>query len=269
RTRWQQTLDEGFLPPYERRLVTHQGNIRNFEITTTVIYESENQKPRFIQAVLRDITDRKIAEKQLQISLQEKEILLKEIHHRVKNNLQVISSLLYLQAQKIKDENLLELFRESQNRVAAMALVHEQLYQSNNFAQVNFGTYLHTLITSLFESYGAEERQIKLALEADDSTLDVHMAIPCGLLVSEIVSNALKYAFPTDNPGQITVQFGKTGQTYHLLVQDNGIGLPHPHLMRPGSLGLQLIDRLVAQISGTLKRTSPPGTTYSIQFPTS
>ncbi|HNB54751.1 MAG TPA: histidine kinase dimerization/phosphoacceptor domain -containing protein, partial [Anaerolineales bacterium] len=211
-----------------------------------------------------DVTEQKKAEAQLRVSLQEKEILLKEIHHRVKNNLQVISSLLYLQSQKIKDERFIDLFRESQNRVAAMALVHEQLYQSNNFAEVNFGRYIRTLASSLFDSYGVDSSQIALGIHTDGSTLDVHTAIPCGLLLSEILSNALKYAFPEARRGRITINFYEEENMCHLWVADDGIGMPAPSHIRAGSLGLQLIDRLVAQIGGTMERNGTPGTSYHI-----
>ncbi len=212
----------------------------------------------------QDVTERKRAEAKLLASLREKEVLLKEIHHRVKNNLQVISSLLYLQAQKIKDERFQDIFRESQNRVSAMALVHEQLYQSNNFAEVNFGAYARTLAETLFESYGVHETQIELVVNTDGATLDIHTAIPCGLLVSEIISNALKYAFPNGRRGTITLTFREEGKLCQLIVSDDGVGMPNADQIRPGSLGLQLIDRLAAQIGASVKRTGPPGTTYHL-----
>ncbi len=212
----------------------------------------------------QDVTERKRAEAKLLASLTEKEVLLKEIHHRVKNNLQVISSLLYLQAQKIKDERFQDIFRESQNRVSAMALVHEQLYQSNNFAEVNFGAYARTLAETLFETYGVHETQIELVVNTDGATLDIHTAIPCGLLVSEMISNALKYAFPNGRQGTITLTFREEGKLCQLIVSDDGIGMPNADQIRPGSLGLQLIDRLAAQIGASVKRTGPPGTTYHL-----
>lgn len=263
--KWRKILTDGQLEPYERRLITHKGNLRYFEITASTIYDRQTGVPRYIQAVLRDITERKQTEAQIKAALLEKEILLKEIHHRVKNNLQVISSLLYLQSLKIQDQTMLELFRESRNRVSAMALVHEQLYQSENFARVDFGTYIRALVGSLFESYGVTETNITLMIETDNTTLDVHTAIPCGLLVSEMVSNALKYAFPSGK-GEITITLFAEAGTYFLQVRDNGIGLPETSMIRPGSLGLQLIERLVAQIGGTLTRSGPPGTAYAIHF---
>lgn len=265
--RWNSVLANGHLDPYERRLITHKGEARYFEITGSTINDTVTNKPRFVQVVLRDITERKQIEHQMRAALQEKEILLKEIHHRVKNNLQVVSSLLYLQSQRIPDDNLRELFHESQNRVRAMALVHEQLYQSDNFAQVDFGAYLHTLIDSLFASYGTDETQIVLNLHTNGTLLDVHTAIPCGLMVSEMVSNALKYAFPNNQHGEIAVSMRLEGDLYQLCVKDNGVGIDLNAPIRPGSLGLQLIDRLVDQVSGTLVRTGPPGVINLVQIP--
>ncbi len=264
---WRRTLAEGYLPRYERRLITRTGKVRYFEVTPSVIYNSSSGTPRLIQVVLRDITERFQAQKQIQAALLEKEILLKEIHHRVKNNLQVISSLLYLQSLKITDESMLELFRESRNRVAAMGLVHEQLYRTDNFAKVDFGLYARTLAESLLESYGVTDVQISLSVVTDKTSLDINIAIPCGLLVSEIISNALKYAFPNGQSGQIAIHLHTENQVCHLRVSDDGLGMPENSQIRPGSLGLQLIDRLVAQIGGTLTRGGPPGTTYHIQFP--
>ncbi|HNB52804.1 MAG TPA: histidine kinase dimerization/phosphoacceptor domain -containing protein, partial [Anaerolineales bacterium] len=265
-TRWHQILQAGHLSPYERRVITHQGHMKYFEITASTIYDLSSGSPHLIQAVVRDVTHRKQAEEQLQAALQEKEILLKEIHHRVKNNLQVISSLLYLQSLKITEPSMLELFRESRNRVAAMALVHEQLYQSENFARVDFSTYVRALVTSLYESYGVTDTEIPLKIETDGTALDVHTAIPCGLLISEMVSNALKYAFP-DGHGQIAISLRSDGKAHHLTVQDSGIGIPEDSVVRAGAMGLQLIERLTLQIGGTLQRSGPPGTMYHIQFP--
>lgn len=219
-----------------------------------------------LQGVFQDITERKQAEVQILTSLQEKEILLKEVHHRVKNNLQVISSLLYLQSLEIEDERMLELFRESQTRVSAMALVHEQLYQSENFACVDFGIYLRTLVGSLFEAYGALKMEIALSIETDGTTLDVHTAIPCGLLVSEMVSNALKYAFP-EGKGRITITLCGDGSENLLQVRDDGVGFPENSAIRSRAVGVQLIDRLAAQLGGTLTRGGPPGTVYTLRFP--
>lgn len=220
----------------------------------------------FHEGVCRDITERKQAEEKIAISLQEKDILLKEIHHRVKNNLQVISSLLYLQSQKIQDESLLELFRESQNRVASMALIHEQLYQSDNFARADFGTYVRSLLATLFESYGAAERQVTYNLNTFGITLAVNIAVPCGLLVNEIVSNALKHAFPSGRGGQIDIELKIVEQEYQLEIRDNGIGMPEPSQIRTGSLGMRLIRQLVMQLGGTMERIGPPGTCYRIHF---
>lgn len=249
---------------YESHHRAKDGTLIPVEI---VVSDLEVGHQRLNCVLARDITLRKQAEQELRLSLVEKEILLKEIHHRVKNNLQVISSLLYLQSQKIKDENQLELFRESQNRVAAMALVHEQLYQSNDFAEVDFGKYVRTLVQTLFDSYGVDEHRITYIIETDGTTLNINIAIPCGLMVSEMVSNALKYAFRAKPTGQITITLHKHEAMYHLWVKDNGVGIADGLQLRPGSLGLRLIEQLTTQIGGKITRMGPPGTTYLVEFP--
>lgn len=228
----------------------------------------ENRHLIGLRGTALDITERKVAERKILEALREKEVLLREIHHRVKNNLQIISSLLYLQSQKIKDPGLLELFHESRNRVASMALIHEQLYQSNDLAQVDFSTYTSALANSLFHSYGTDRSRIALDIGMDAHTLDINTAIPCGLIMNEVISNALKYAFPGGREGTITVKMRREGEKYHLDVIDDGVGMPpHGQGFRKGSLGMQLIDRLVAQINGTLAHVGPPGTAYRITFP--
>ncbi|MEW6497279.1 MAG: histidine kinase dimerization/phosphoacceptor domain -containing protein, partial [Cyanobacteriota bacterium] len=158
-----------------------------------------------------DITERKLAEAQIQASLREKEVLLQEIHHRVKNNLQVISSLLDLQSQQIEEQAMLEVFRESQNRVKSMALVHEKLYQSKNFARINFAEYTESLTNFLFKAYILNSGNVNLELDIDEVNFDIEIAIPCGLIINELVSNALKYAFPNNRSGTVRVVIRSEG----------------------------------------------------------
>lgn len=244
----------------------------------------------------RDITKRKQAEDKVKASLLEKETLLKEIHHRVKNNLQIISSLLRLQSRQIQDLQTLELFKESQNRVQAMALIHEKLYQSSNLAQIDFQQYITTLVKELFRSYDAHRRGISFrvninALEAgleDISTtgqitykqnpplLAIDTAIPCGLMINELVSNSLKYAFPDNRSGEICInlQFGEPqlispieAYQFILTIRDNGIGLPNAFDFRnTKSLGLQLVCRLTKQIGGSIQLNCSQGTEFKIVF---
>jgi PAS domain S-box-containing protein len=229
-------------------------------------YQNETGEVTHCVVVSHDITKRKTAEDLLHASLKEKEVLIKEIHHRVKNNLQVISSLLNLQSNSIDNKETRELVRESQNRVRSMALIHERLYQSENLARINLGEYLRNLTRDLFRSYGVGG--ITLKLEAEEIPLDVDSAIPCGLIVNELVSNALKYAFPGGKSGEVEVKFAELGRDkYVLSVSDNGTGLPPGFDIKTvKSLGLQLLNMLVRQLHGTLDVVSDGGTTFMITF---
>lgn len=222
---------------------------------------------RLYQQAQQEVAERQRVEERIRASLREKEILLKEIHHRVKNNLQIIASLLYLQAQKIDAPQSAELLHESQNRINSMAFVHEMLYQSNDYTRVDFGLYLRSLANSLFVSYGVEQRQIALSIAADDVTMSVNLAIPCGLIVNELISNALKHAFPEGRRG--TIQIGaerRPDGMYSLAVDDDGVGMAQAQA-KTATLGLRLIERLVKQLGGTLEVRAEHGTAYRITFP--
>ena len=229
-------------------------------------YRSEGGEVTHCAVVSHDITERKQAEENLQNSLREKDTLLKEIHHRVKNNLQVISSLLNLQSNSIESRETRELIRESQNRVRSMALIHEKLYQSESLAAVDFAEYLCTLTRDLFRSYSAGG--VTLKLQAEDLRLDVDAAIPCGLIITELVSNALKHAFPKGRGGDLHISFTRISRDrYALTVTDNGVGLPKGLDVRnPRSLGLQLVNMLVNQLHGTLDVVADGGATFMVTF---
>ncbi|MBW4527831.1 MAG: PAS domain S-box protein [Phormidium tanganyikae FI6-MK23] len=223
-----------------------------------------------------DISDRKWAEDQIRASLQEKEVMLKEIHHRVKNNLQVVSSLLKLQAGYIQDKRIIEVFKESQNRVSAMALIHEKLYQSEDLAKTNFSEYIHSLTTALFRSYSANSRSIQLHLNVQDVRLSIDTAIPCGLIINELVSNSLKYAFPPGETGEIYIDLHAQEDSpsesneftrYQLIVRDSGSGFP-PDLdfRNTKSLGLQLVCTLIRQLRGEIALSSESGVQFTISF---
>ena len=218
---------------------------------------------------LRDITERKRNEEQIRNSLEEKEILLKEIHHRVKNNLQVVSSLLSLQSGYPRVESVRELFLESQNRVKSMALIHEKLYQSADFSNIDFADYIESLARNLFHSYAANPEQIRLTIEVDVE-LDIDHAIPCGLIVNELLSNSLKHAFPEDRAGTVLLRFHQQDHQFVLLFADDGIGLPADMDFRnTESLGLQLVTTLTSQIGGTIEHLpADVGTTFQISFDT-
>jgi PAS domain S-box-containing protein len=250
------------------RLVARDGHTVWVNDQARLIIDQESGA-RFWQGVMFDITERKQAEEQIYASLREKEVLLKEIHHRVKNNLQVISSLLSLQSRQVTDTTTLELLRESQNRVRSMALIHEKLYQSGDLARVDFTEYVRNLTTHLFRSYKASPAAISLSIEtAPDLRLSLDTAIPCGLIVNELVSNALKHAFPDGRAGEINIAFDRAGaEQYHLRVSDNGVGFPDGFDFRQSnSLGLQLVHTLIDQLDGTLEMQRNGGTTFAATF---
>ena len=253
---------------YESEFPSHGGSVA-LEVSISPALD-QNGKCTHILWNARNVTERKRAEEKIKASLEEKEVLLKEIHHRVKNNLQVISSLLYLQSQKSKTGELKNMFLESQNRIMSMSLIHEKLYQSADLAQVSFADYAHDLSNSLFQSYGVNQSRIQLHVEGGDVTLDVNNAVPCGLLLNEIISNSLKYAFPHNRPGEIRIalELG-TNDRFILTISDDGVGMPSDFQNRsPLSLGVRLIERLAEQMQGSVERVSSEnGTTYHISFP--
>jgi len=216
-----------------------------------------------------EIAERKTAEHQIKESLKEKEILLKEIHHRVKNNLQVITSLLNLQSKSIKDQESLEMFRDSQTRVKSMALIHEKLYQSNDLAQIDFREYVNNLTGYLNRSFAVETNRISLKLSVDEVYLGVDAGVPCGLIINELVSNCFKHAFPGDSRGEIKVRLSENDDgNYELIISDNGVGFPeHLDFKRTKSLGLQLINKLAQQLGGHVNLKTECGTRFEIIFP--
>ncbi|OEC88480.1 MULTISPECIES: sensor histidine kinase [Methanobacterium] len=232
----------------------------------------------YFTAIIYDITERKRAEKQLKESLNEKEILLKEIHHRVKNNLMVISSLLSLQSRYIKDKTTLNIFKESQSRARSMALIHEKLYNSNDLKRINFGEYIRTLTTDLFYTYVADPNLIKLNMDVEDIMLDINTAVPLGLIVNELVSNSMKHAFPiaygselreniSTNPNEINVNFKSEDDDFILIVKDNGVGFPEGlDFKNLDSLGLRLVNSLTDQIRGNIQLKVDDGTEFKIIF---
>ena len=217
--------------------------------------------------VARDVTGRKATEEQTGVMLKEKETLLKEVHHRVKNNLQVISSLLNLQLNVISNPETRELIRESQNRIRSMALIHEKLYQSDTLSTISLEEYLRSLTRDLFRSYNLPK--VSLKLEVENIGLDVDTAIPCGLIVNELISNSLKYAFPDNAEGSIHLRVNKVSrQQVAVSISDNGVGLPSDVNTRSsGTLGFQLVHMLVKQLRGTLDIVKNGGTTFMITFP--
>jgi PAS domain S-box-containing protein len=216
-----------------------------------------------------DISDRKAAEEKIKASIQEKEVYLREIHHRVKNNLQVVSSLLYLQSKSVNDPKMLEILLESLERVRSIALIHEQLYKSVDLTHVNFRDYLNSLTTNLFQTYSIQGGGVKLKIEINERvSLTADKAIPCGLIVNELVSNALRHAFVGRGKGTISIELRQNdNETASLIVGDDGIGLP-PHIdfRHTPSLGLQLVNTLVNQLGATIELTLKKGTIFTVTF---
>lgn len=227
----------------------------------------ETEQGTLITSIVRDITERRKAEEQLQDSLREKEALLKEIHHRVKNNLQVTSSLLRLQSDYIQDSTAREMFAESQNRIRSMALVHEKLYKSSDLSRINFTEYIESLGNLLFRSFGVDLNKIRLDIVQSSVFLSVETAVPCGLIINELLSNCLKHAFPNRHGEiKIKVSASESGQV-DICVSDNGIGLPNGFdFEKTDTLGLQLVRTLVRQLEGQIEIKSNGGAIFRITF---
>ncbi len=214
-----------------------------------------------------DVTENKINEEKIIASLKEKEILLKEVHHRVKNNMQVISSILNLQSSYVNDAYALNLLKECQNRIKSMAFIHESLYQTKNFEEVNFSDYIATLSKNLIHSYSIQANKIKLILTLDKLFLNLDTSIPCGLIINEIISNSLKYAFVDGRDGIISVNLTNVKNNVKIEIGDNGIGMPNNiNIKEIKTLGLQLIDTLTDQIDGKLTIDTTKGTKFIIEF---
>ncbi len=225
--------------------------------------------PMVLSAIV-DISDRKQKEERIQAALREKDILLGEIHHRVKNNLQLVDSLLDLQASQIDDPAVLGMLRDSQNRIRSMVLIHQTLYQSKDFAKVDFANFLDSLLSTLVASYGMESDRVGLTVNTVEVYLPLSAAIPCGLVVNELITNAFKHAFPDHRRGRITVDLTDEGNgQVGLAVSDDGIGIPADlDIEQTATLGLQLVSLLTDQLGGTVSIQRADPTRFVLRFPT-
>jgi PAS domain S-box-containing protein len=221
-----------------------------------------------IMATFADISDMVAAENQIMASLEEKEVLLREIHHRVKNNLQIISSLMNLQSEYTQEPEILKMFQESKNRIRSMALIHEKLYQSKDLAHIDFVEYLKSLVDMLLSFYREESTDINVSLKCGEINLEIDTAISMGLIVNELLSNCFKHAFPGQISGEVAITLSKNGGNYLLEVADNGIGIPGDvDIKNTDSLGLLIVQTLTLQLKGTLEHYNEGGTKFRILFP--
>jgi PAS domain S-box-containing protein len=266
------TLKEKFIP--EEVITEAGGRVRWLQTIKRPIVSPDGTAYQML-GIAADITARKEAERaleqaleQIKTSLREKEVLLKEIHHRVKNNMQVITSLLSLQSRTIGDGQALAVFQDSQNRVKSMALIHETLYQSKDLSRINFAEYLQKLVAHVARSYRVRPDAVRINVSVDDISLPIDTAVPCGLIINELASNSLKYAFPADAAGEVNITFAAAGARYVLRVSDTGVGLPAGFDPERGkSLGMKLVRMLTSQLGGELEWRNGVGTTFEITFP--
>ena len=222
-----------------------------------------------LRTTITDITDRKMADQQLQASLVEKEVLLQEVHHRVKNNMQVMISMIELQCEKIEDKYICDVFNKIVARINSMALVHGQLYKTKYFSKVDITRYIKSIVENLFVSRGVDTAKILLKIGKNDIALRLGSAINCGLIINELITNSLKYAFPENRKGEIRVEFGYLGDgQLEVRVSDDGVGMPVNFDLRDtDTLGLQIVKGLAEhQLGGTFVFDSTKGTTFRIRF---
>jgi len=260
--------ENGVVSDFEVNCLTKNGKKIPAIFSGSVMRDKEGKIVNIV-CVTKDITERKKAEEQIKASLNEKEVLLQEIHHRVKNNMQIISSLVKLQSRHITDNDALETFRSTQNRVKSMALIHERLYQSKDFARVDFDEYVRSLASNLFSAYTIAPGDIQVHVNIKDVFVDINTAIPCGLIINELVSNSLKHAFPNGKKGEINITMRPLNKDdVELIFSDNGVGLPeNVDFRNTESLGLHLVTILAEdQLHGDIKLDRKGGTKYQMRL---
>ena len=250
--------------------------LSKIEISDNALKHISKELQKQTEQLKKELKERKKAENKIKKSLDEKEILLQEIHHRVKNNLQIISSLLKLQFKDISDASILTLFQDCHNRVKTMGLIHEQLYQSHDLSNINFEDYVRSLTSYLFQIYRQKAANIIIHIDVQNTSFGIDLAIPCGLIINEVISNSLKYAFPDNHQGKIDIILsntsGKNGKMqseykYKLVIRDNGNGLPKNINFRTAdTLGLKLINALTNQLHGNITLSRKSGTAFTILF---
>ncbi|MBA7583172.1 putative sensor histidine kinase pdtaS [subsurface metagenome] len=254
--------------PVELRIRRSDGSIRHIYTQAEVACDSAGKAVKLVGISL-DITARKNAEEKIQQSLREKETLLAEIHHRVKNNMQIITSLLSLQSKDIEDERALSLIRNCEDRIGAMSLVHEKLYLSEDLSRIDFSDYITSMAARLFQVHRVDSRVVSFSSHIRDALFNIETAIPLGLIINELISNAMKHAFPEGEKGNIAVELTQNTKTeeYTLTVTNDGIGFPEEiDYQNPETFGLQLVNMLTEQLSGTVELDRSRGTSFRITF---
>ncbi len=229
--------------------------------TTTLVEDALNESRNY------SIELEKLTQEQSS-SIKEKNILIQEIHHRVKNNLQMISSLLNMQSRLVKDPRILGPLQDSKNRVLSMAVIHEKLYQSNDLAHINLADYVDDFVDTLLSIYSPSVGSISIDVQVEEIFMDINIAIPFGMLINELLTNALIHAFPKEKHGRINIQVGNNGSHIELTVSDDGVGIPnYVDIGQPNTLGFQLVDALVTQVDGSYSVNTEMGTEIRIVIP--
>lgn len=264
--RKQKLENEQYIEPSEHKIIKLDGSVRYIEAhSIPIVFEGDIA----VQTVLYDLTEREKQQKMVRSSLKEKEMLLKEIHHRVKNNLSVISGLLELQAMNTDDRSTLDTLRDSQQRIQSMAMIHEKLYQSEALSNIGFDVYLKELVESITRTYNTGERSVDIMFDLQDVSLDLDQAIPCSLIVNEVIVNCYKHAFDGLKDGKITITSAFDNPELTIKVKDNGSGLPEDFAISDQqSLGMTLVQTLARQLGGEIDFASndEAGTTFELRF---
>lgn len=265
-TSFSKILTKQKIPSLEVNFWTKSGKEKTVKIQSFLLMKKE--KIVGIVSVLKDLTEQKMTEEKLRRSQKEKQVLIHELHHRVKNNMQIILSLLRLQLRKIEDKKLIETMNKWQNRLKSIAFIHEKFYAVDDLAHIDFCSIIQRLALSLFNAFIVKEDRIKLSISVGSIDLTINTAVPLGLIINELISNALLHAFPDGRKGEINISFTEINkQSYCLTIKDNGIGLPEDiNLKDPQTLGFQLINALIDQIEGSMEVIRIKGTAINIRF---
>jgi two-component sensor histidine kinase/HAMP domain-containing protein len=263
------TVKEHYMKAFNGEEVTFEMHMNEqFQHYTALPLPDESGEINRIFAVVQNVTEQKKFEEGLKKALSDKDLLMKEIHHRVKNNLTVIQSLLSLQVKDISDDKAKGYLSAAENRVKSMTMIHEMLHKADDLTKLGAAAYIRNLVEVLFNNYKIQPHHIELSLDIQESNLDIDTMIPLGLIINELVSNALKYAFPNDMKGKLLLSLKETEDAnYELVIKDTGVGLPADFdIMKAKSLGLQIVNSLIGQIGGTLEVSNKAGAEFRIAF---